>query len=504
MIQRVVTVSFGTAAILCCSAFFSSTSPQANWAPTYAFEASDPSQDQEPDNAVGVKTIRTRRDPNFGIAVEQPAYVQAYYQADLMARVAGPIRMIEVDIGDRVKAGQVLAQIDVPDLEEEVRQKEAIVKQRQQELELARANVKTAAARVEAATGEVQVKDAAVLKASADERFRGKELKRFQGLGRGESPAVLPDVIDERQLFYETAQAGVATARADVVKTKADLQEAQAKLEAARADVSLAEALVAVAQKDRDRVRALASYANITAPFDGVVTRRLADPGSFVMNAATAHTEPILTVARTDIVTLYMKVPDNYAPYVTRGTEAVIKLGVLRGWDIHAKVTRFSPSLESPDRDRTMRVEVDLFNGTREEFDRFLASSKAVDNAGLKGRVLPVFPEIKGRPTAGLDGRLLPGMFGKMRLVLRSFADAFLVPSTAVFSQGGRAYIYLVQDGKAVLTPVEIQVDDGKYAKILLLKGNRTSELTGEETIVASNQGELSDGQAVKASPMEW
>jgi hypothetical protein len=99
-------------------------------------------------------------------------------------------------------------------------------------------------------------------------------------------------------------------------------------------------------------------------------------------------------------------------------------------------------------------------------------------------------------------------MFGKMRLVLRSFGDAFLVPSNAVFSQGGRSYIFLVKDGKAVLTPVEIQVDDGRYAKLLLLKGagpnEAPHELSGDETIVASNQGELSDGQAVKASPMEW
>jgi multidrug resistance efflux pump len=473
--------------------------------PARAADAASPEPAlQEPDNAVQVKTIHPKRDANFGIAVEQPAFVQAYYQADLMARVAGPIKMIEVDIGDRVKAGQVLAQIDVPDLDEEVGQKEAIVTQRRQELDLARANVKTADARVEAAKGEVQVKDAAVFKASADERFRGKELKRFQGLAQGQSPAVLPDVIDERQLFYETAQAGVAAARADVVKAKGDLQEAKAKLDAAQTDVGLAEALVAVAQKDRDRVKALASYANITAPFDGVVTRRISDPGSFAVNAATAHAEPILTVARTDIVTVYMKVPDNYATYVTRGTEAVIKLGVLRGWDIHAKVTRFSPSLESPDRDRTMRVEVDVFNGSREEFDKLVAQSKATDNAGLKGRLLPIFPDIKGKPTAGLDGKLLPGMFGKMKLVLRSFADAYLVPSTAIFSQGGRAYIYLVQDGKAVLTPVEIQVDDGKQAKLLLQKVKSSSELTGEETIVASNQGELSDGQAVKAVESDW
>jgi multidrug efflux pump subunit AcrA (membrane-fusion protein) len=282
----------------------------------------------------------------------------------------------------------------------------------------------------------------------------------------------------------------------------------QAKLEAARADVNLGEALVAVARKDGDRAKALLAYATINAPFDGVVTHRYADPGSFVQNATTAHTDPILTVAKTDIVTVYMKVPDIYAPYVTDGTEAIITLGVLPGWEIHAKVTRFSPSLETPEHDRTMRVEVDLFNGSRHDYEQLLSAARETRNAGLKGRVVPIFPEVKGKEAAGLDGRLLPGMFGKMRLLLRSFKDAYLVPSTAVINQGGRSYVFLVKDGKAVLTPVEVELDDGRLAKLLVIersdgKENRR-QLHPQDTVVISNQGELSDGQAVKATPMDW
>src|SRR5262249_17860192 len=76
-----------------------------------------PIADQEPggdDEAVSVKTVHPKRDPNFSATIEQPANVEAYYQADLMARLAGPVKSITHDIGDSVKAGEVLVRIDVP------------------------------------------------------------------------------------------------------------------------------------------------------------------------------------------------------------------------------------------------------------------------------------------------------------------------------------------------------------------------------------------------------
>jgi multidrug efflux pump subunit AcrA (membrane-fusion protein) len=240
------------------------------------------------------------------------------------------------------------------------------------------------------------------------------------------------------------------------------------------------------------------------APFDGEVVRRGADPGSFVQSAATAHTEPILTVARTDIVTVYMKVPDVYAPFVTTDTEAIIEMGVLPGWEIHGKVTRFAHSLVNPDKDRTMRVEVDLYNGSKESFDGLLAKAKATSNAGLKGHKLPIFPNVKGKIGEGTEGRLLPGMFGTMRLVLSDYHNAYLIPSSAITSHGGVTYVYLVKNGHAVRTQVEVQVDNGKDAKVLLVErvNGQTIHrpLNGDEAIVASNQGELSDGQAVRST----
>ena len=192
---------------------------------------------QEPiggDDAISVRTVIPRRDASFSASVEQPAYVAAYYQADLMARLAGPVKSITHDIGDRAKPEEILIQIDVPDLQDEVLQKETVITQRQDELALARANVQTVLAGVDAAKGVVKVKESEVAMADATRGFRGKELRRFQGLASGPSPGITQDILDERTQFYEAAVAASESARATVLKAKAELEEANARLLAAR------------------------------------------------------------------------------------------------------------------------------------------------------------------------------------------------------------------------------------------------------------------------------
>ena len=475
---------------------------------TPAISASEPErQDEVSDQLkVSVKTVLPRCDPSFTMSVDEPAYVVAYYQADLLARVAGPTKSISVDIGDRVQSDQALVVVDVPDLQEAVQQKEAIVQQRRKDLELAKANVKIATAAIHAAEGTVKIKVSGVDSADATRNFREKQLHRFTDLSSGEHPSVTLQVIDERTLFYESAKAASEEARAEVIKANADLEEAKAKLEAAVADVNLKESLVRVAGKDKDLAQTLLDYATIRAPFDGVITRRNVDPGSFVQNATTGHSDPLLTVGATDLVTVYMKVPDYFANFVAPDTEAVITMKTLPAMKIHAKLTRFSPSLLNPERDLTMRVEVDLYNGNPADFAAFVAKEKAEGYAGLKGHLLPRLPSLERHGGAEEPVteplNLLPGMYGNMRLVLRNFKNALLLPSSALVSEGGRSFIYQVKDGRAVKVPVEKQADDGNRVLLTLIEnsgaGLNRRQLCATDEVVISNQGELSDGQPVR------
>jgi multidrug efflux pump subunit AcrA (membrane-fusion protein) len=454
-----------------------------------------------------VQTIRPRCDPSFTLSIKAPAQVESYEWADLKAQVAGKVAFIRKAEGARVTAGEVLLRIAVPDLDEEVNQKEAVVRQRQAELRVAQANERIASAGVDVAAKGVEVVQAALGEAQATQDYRGKELRRYRGLIA--ERAANQEIVDETERYYQAAVAATAKAQADILKTQMSLTEARAKLDAAKADVQLKEEMIEVAQRDKDRSQALADYAKITAPFDGVITRRTVNRGSFVHNAATAHSEPLLRVERRDIVTVTMKVSDEFAPLVDNDTEAVIEMSELPGQEIHGKVTRFSPTLESATNDHTLPVQVDLFNGTEEEYQRFLTQERLKKEPfdDLKEGSLPLVPKITGNTEGGYHP-LIPKMVGDMRLVFRHLRNVFLLPSDAIVREGGTPYIYVVKDCKAVRLPVEVQVDDQKLAKVAIIQKTTSGvvkrDLTGKEEVIYSNQTELSPGESVQPLPVDW
>jgi multidrug efflux pump subunit AcrA (membrane-fusion protein) len=177
----------------------------------------------------------------------------------------------------------------------------------------------------------------------------------------------------------------------------------------------------------------------------------------------------------------------------------------LPGHTYKAKVTRYGGTLQNPENDRTMRVEVDLFNL---QLDRWNDWEKAQKREELKNATLPELPDIQIKPGADPYRALMPGMYGKMRLVLRDFKDAYLLPSDAILSEGGNSYVYTIESGIAHRVEVAVDLDDGKHARVRLLERNgdkvKFLPLTGKEEIVYSNQGEISDGQAVDSAHVDW
>jgi hypothetical protein len=123
---------------------------------------------------------------------------------------------------------------------------------------------------------------------------------------------------------------------------------------------------------------------------------------------------------------------------------------------------------------------------------------------------LPVLPQMAN--STDKPPKILAGMSGYMRLNLQQFKDAYLLPSSAVFSRGGKQYILEVRDGKSHLLPVRVQVNDGRHAKVAIIEQEanpsrglpeKLRPLTGEETIILNRQVEIGDGQAVEVSLVE-
>lgn len=502
-------------------------SPARNDAQTVAFNLSERADtDQE---LLTVKVTRPKRDPGFAITVQQLATVEPYFQADLRSKVAGPIKYLYKAIGDRIVQDEVLLEIDVPDQLEAVAHKEKMILERQQECRVSEARVAFRQAAVDVAAQVIAQRQAEFEQAEAVRAYRKKRVDRFVALHKlGGAKTINPEVVEDEERDYRSSEAACRSAALEIRKADADLEEKRAQVDAALADVELKQALLEVARKDRDRMLALADYAKIRAPFAGVIVERTVDPGDFVQSAVSSRTDPLLTVARTDVVTVAMKVPDNDAPFVGPDTEAVVQLEDFPGAEISARVTRSALSIYEAD--RTMRVEVDLFNGTWADYRNYVARSLNWFLAPLgQARLAPALPlaailqrhwrtQFKGIgdsfpqfPKRADDStefhRLMPGMSGYMRLQLQRFQDSFLIPSNAVFSRGGKPYILVVDAGKARRVPVRVQVSDAKLAKIVVLEDVASArgtekesarELTGKELIVTSRQLEIAEGQVVR------
>lgn len=490
-------------------------------------QVGDPTGAKAADRRVPVKTIKPKRDPSFQVTTRQLATVEAYFQEDLRARASGTVSRVAKAIGQPVRRGEVLIEIDAPDLLAEVSLKESVVAQRLQEVEKARDQVKIAQAHVEVAKATVELRRKEGRQAVERRDLEAKRLERYRGLLA--EKAIVEDVFDEQERNWKVAVAAVDVAEAAVKKAQADQAEMEASLADARADILLKESLVEVARRDLGRSLAAADFARVYARFDGVITRRIVDPGAFVANATTGSGPALMSIARTDLVTVVTKVPDNEAAFIGPDTDAEIEIDNLPGVVIQGRVTRDSRTVDS--NDRTMRVEVDLFNGTEDEYAALKRRVVAGELAALAARdVLGAAPLLAGgahaqqgwqkspgdpvplRPgvlgSGSVFQRLLPGMTGMMELRLSRTAAAYLLPSSAVYSINGKPYILIVKDGKSVQLPVKVQVDDGAVAKVDIAAGGdrqgNVRELTGDEEVIASRQIEIGEGRAVAPTLSDW
>jgi RND family efflux transporter MFP subunit len=236
----------------------------------------------------------------------------------LHAKVAGYIKNIYVDIGDRVHTGQVLAVLEIPELV---------------------AQVDEAKAETHHAEEEIQRAQSEVLRAQADNVALHSNAERLVNTDK-----VQPGLIAQQELDDATA------------KDRAS----QALVDAAKSSLAAAKQQLAVAQADQQHYAALSNYSKIVAPYDGVVTWRFSDTGSLVQ-AGTSNTSglPVVTVAQIDLLRLRIPVPESLAAKVRIGDSADVHVQAT-GEHFTGKVTRFTDALDPST--RTMQVEIDVPN----------------------------------------------------------------------------------------------------------------------------------------------
>jgi multidrug efflux pump subunit AcrA (membrane-fusion protein) len=254
--------------------------------------------------------------PNTATVVAT-ASVQAFYMTDLYAKDSGYVSQVSADIGDHVKAGQILAVIGDPELRQQYAKAQGAVAQANAALLMARRQLDVLQAEL------------------ALERIT---LKRQEDLFAGK--ALTDQQIDEARAKAEVSSMSVEVGRAKIASAEADLRTADA---------------------EERRLKALVGYLSIVAPFDGVVTRRTVNPGDLVQAATVSRTAPLFTCQRLDVVRVFADVAEANAGAVHPGTAAEIRVyGVAGQVTVHSTVSRIAKALDPAT--RTMRVEIDVPN----------------------------------------------------------------------------------------------------------------------------------------------
>jgi RND family efflux transporter MFP subunit len=402
-------------------------------------------QNKQAPAATQVETVQPTR-KTIQRTSDQPGHVEAFEETPLYAKISGFVRMVNADIGDSVKEGQVLAELSVPEMVQELKQKDALVQQANADVAQAEAAVKAAAAAVATARAKITEAEATTKRSNAEYARAKAELARIERLVT--ENAIHKKLAEEAESEFEAADAARDEAAAKIESARAGLQEAEAKLTRAKADVVAATARVAVAEANRGFAETMLQYAKVTAPYDGVVTRRNIHKGHFI--SSTGNREPLYVVMRSDPVRIFVDVPEKDATSVKPGSRASIRVQALGSVELQGTVTRSAWALDETS--RTLRSEIDVPNP---------------------------------------DGELRPGMYAYAGIVVAEHADVLSLPASAVIKQGDKMVCCCVEGGKVVRKPITVGLNDGTSVEIV-------SGLDGSEQVVKANAGALTNGQSVQ------
>ncbi|MBI2375706.1 MAG: efflux RND transporter periplasmic adaptor subunit [Deltaproteobacteria bacterium] len=324
------------------------------------------------------------------------ASLEPWESVMLYAKASGYVREIKVDRGDRVTKGTVIAVLDVPEANTE--------------LERIDAEAKQAIASVEHAKADVRLQEITA---------------RRLGAIRSEEP-------------------GAASQQ--------DVEMASGKVEVANAALATAESRLDVFRAEKARLSTLAAYAQIAAPFSGVVSERYVDVGALVTAGTTGKPAAIVKLMNPSKFRVVIDVPEVDVPHVVIGNAAELLVDAYPGRKFTGKISRRSEAIDLAT--RTMRVEIE---------------------------------------TGNEDGVLSPGMFGRVTIDLETRRDVLSIEPLWMKLQKDQAYVFVVDGGKAKRQNIKIGADDGKSLEVI-------EGLVPDADVVSSSAKPLSDGTPVVIS----
>lgn len=343
------------------------------------------------------------------------AEFQPFQQIDVMAKIAGYVRSINVDIGNRVHAGQLLATLEIPEMEDDLTKAAAAIDQ----------------AEAEIATASDEVRRAEV----------SHDLAHLSYTRIGDVMKKEPGLVPQQEV--------------DEARSRDLVGEAQ--VSAAKSNLRMTEQRARVARAEQGRLQTLHKYTAISAPFEGVVTKRYANAGSMIQAGTASQTQamPLVQLSQNNLLRLVLPVPESVVSHIHTGQTLDVRVPSI-GKTFPGRVARSADKIQETT--RTMDTEVDVPN--------------------------PLLT-------------LIPGMYAEVTLRLDGRNNALAVPIDAVDRNGPSPRVYSVtSSGMIHIVPVSIGLETDRQIEM------RSGLIEGDIVVVGRRAG-LKEGQQVQIRPFE-
>jgi RND family efflux transporter MFP subunit len=365
------------------------------------------------------------------------AEFRPFQDIDLHAKVAGFVQTMNVDVGDLVKAGQLLATIEVPELNEDIQRANATVRRAQSDVVKAQADALRAEEDIRRAEADIR-------RAQASHEEVKQTLARLNAVAKERPGLVAQQEIDTAQSKERTADAQTAAAQAAHSGSRAAAAATRAAIAALKEQVQVAEA-------ELSKLQAKQTFTKITAPFSGIISKRYADVGDMVRGglSPSGPAVPLVRLVNQDKLRLVFPVSSSFVAKVKPGDELEVRIASL-GRTIPAKVSRITREVDA--NTRTMETQVDVQN---------------------------------------TDGSLYPGMYAAVAMRLDRKQNVLAVPLTAL-ARGKQVTVFLVKpDNTLEEREVKLGLEAPDKAEVL-------AGLVEGDSVLVGSRSQVKPGQKIE------
>jgi len=281
---------------------------------------------------------------------------EPYQEIEVYAKVSGYIQRLYVDWGTHVKEGQPLADLEIPELQQQLQEDQATIHRNESELDRA-----------------------------------------HEELNRANSAYKVAHLTYSRLADVQKSQPGLV-AQEDIDVSEGKDMEANAGVSAAKDALASAEQAVAASKATLDKDKALYSYSHIVAPFEGVVTRLYAYKGALLPGGTSSNTQALCRLSQNSLLRLVIPVPERAVPDLRLGEKIDVKVSTT-GKNFTGKVIRVSDQIDL--QTRTMHTEVEVPNPRNELVPGMYASAEIPLQTAQKALTLPMQAVQTGGPDKG-------------------------------------------------------------------------------------------------------